>query len=125
MAKRKASRGDFNMAQAIRDQLNANRGLSLKECLAAVQGAHPTADINVQSFGVAFSNQRRKLGIKGKRRGRKVRVMKPGAAGGRAAAGAKPVKIEHLQAARKFMAEVGDAEVAVAAVRALAQLQIG
>lgn len=124
MAKKKASRGEFNMAQAIRDQLTVNRGLSLKECLAAVQGAHPTASINVQSFGVAFSNQRRKLGIKGKRRGKKVRVMKPGAAG-RAAGAAKPVKMEHLQAARKYMAEVGDAETAIAAVRALAQLQIG
>jgi hypothetical protein len=111
------------MSQAIRDQLTANRKLSLRECREAVHAANPSVAINANSFGVAFSNQRRKLGIKGGRRGRRVRVMKPGAAG-RAAAGLS-VKIEHLQAARRFMAEVGDADTAVAAVRALAQLQIG
>lgn len=126
MAKRKASRGEFNMSQAIREQLSANRKLSLRECREAVEAAHPGVAINQNSFGVAFSNQRRKLGIKPGRRGRRVRVMKPGAAGAGAARGAgKPVKMEHLQAARKYMAEVGNAETAIAAVRALAQLQIG
>lgn len=122
MAKRKASRGEFNMSQAIRDQLTANPKLSLRECREAVEAANPSVKINVNSFGVAFSNQRAKLGIKSKRGRKRVRVMKPAAA---AAAASKPVKMEHLQAARKFVAEIGNADVAVAAVKALAQLQIG
>ncbi|MFV0445597.1 MAG: hypothetical protein ACK5Q5_18605 [Planctomycetaceae bacterium] len=125
MAKRKATRGEFNMSAAIRDQLQANPKLSLRECMEAVATAHSTDKINPNSFGVAFSNQRRRLGIKGRRGGRRVRVMKPGAVGRPAANSNKPVRMEHLQAARRFMAEVGDAETAVAAVRALAQLQIG
>jgi hypothetical protein len=119
MAKRKASRGEFNMSAAIRDQLTANPKLSLRECREAIAAANPSVSINVNSFGVAFSNQRRKLGIKSRRGRKRVRVMKPGAAHA-----AKPIRIEHLQAARKYMSEVGDAETAVAAVRALAQLQV-
>ena len=121
MAKRKASRSGFNMSEAIREHLKANPKSSLKECREAVQAAHPKEKINPNSFGVAYSSQRKKLGLKPRRGGKKtVRRRKPG----RPAASAASVSIEHLQAARKYMAEVGDAETAVAAVRALAQLQI-
>jgi hypothetical protein len=127
MAKRRAGRGGFNMAEAIREQLKANPDASLKECLAAVEAAHPEVKVNANSFGVAFSNQRRKLGLKPRRRGRVVRRRKPGMAAGpvrAVAVSSGGLNMELLQAARKFVAVAGDADTAVAAVRALALLQI-
>jgi hypothetical protein len=125
MAKKKASRDGFNMAQAIRDELTANNSLTLKECLAAVQTKYPDQVINPNSFGVAFSNQRAKLGLKPRRGRRKmVRRRKPGPGRPPVAAVARPVNLEHLQAARKFVSEIGNAETAIAAVRQLATLQI-
>lgn len=126
MAKKKAGRGDFNMSQAIRDELQANSEISLKDCLAAIQAKHPGLDVNSNSFGVAFSNQRAKLGLKKRRGGKTVRRRKPGA--GAAAAPsqvARPVNLDVLQAARRYVAAVGDAETAIAAVRQLQTLQIG
>ncbi len=128
MAKRKAGRGDFNMAEAIRSQLTANPELSLKECQEAVASANPGVEINNNSFGVAFSNQRRKLGLKPRRRGRVVRRRKPAdnAAPARSTASSAAtgsLNMELLQAARKYVAVAGDADTAVAAVRALALLQ--
>lgn len=126
MAKKKAARDGFNMAQAIRDELTANNSLTLKECLAAVQAKYPDQPINPNSFGVAFSNQRAKLGLKSRRGRRKmVRRRKPGPGRPPLAAVSRPVNLEHLQAARKFVAEIGDADTAIAAVRQLATLQIG
>lgn len=125
MAKRKAGRGGFNMAEAIRDELKKNPDLSLKECLAAVQAVHPGFAPKSTSFGVAFSNQRRKLGLKPRRRGKTVRRRMPGAAPKAAATTSGGLNMELLQAARKFVAVAGgDADTAVAAVRALALLQI-
>lgn len=126
MAKKKAARGEFNMAQAIRDELSANKDLSLRECKEAVQAKYPGQSLNPNSFGVAFSNQRAKLGLKPRRGGRKtVRRRKPGR--GRAAAAApttRSINLEHLQAAKRFVAEVGSSEAAIAAVKQLATLQI-
>jgi hypothetical protein len=123
MAKKRASRGDFNMAAAIRAELEKNKALSLKECMAAVTASNPGQTINPSSFGVALSNQRKKLGIKtGRGRKKTVRRAKPGAL--RAAAAPQTVNLSALQAARKFLAEVGDVEVALTAVKQLQALQI-
>ncbi|MCA9053405.1 MAG: hypothetical protein KDA75_06185, partial [Planctomycetaceae bacterium] len=78
MAKRKASREGFNMSRAIREYLEANPDSSLRECREAIQAANPREAINQNSFGVAFSNQRQKLGLKPRRRGKTVRRRKPG-----------------------------------------------
>lgn len=126
MAKKKAGRGDFNMSQAIRDELQANPEISLKDCLAAIQSKHPGLSVNPNSFGVAFSNQRAKLGLKKRRGGKTVRRRKPGAVRTAVATqAAKPVNLDVLQAARRYVAVVGDAETAIAAVRQLQTLQIG
>lgn len=123
MAKRRAGRDGFNMAEAIRVELGKNSELSQKECLAAVEASNPGQKLNKQSFGVAFSNQRRKLGLKPRRRGRTVRRRMPGRPAAAATTGGLNMGL--LQAARKFVAEAGgDADTAVAAVRALALLQI-
>jgi hypothetical protein len=89
-----------------------------------VKQKYPEQSINENSFGVAFSNARRKLGIKGRRGRRMVRRRKPGAARTVAAAGAA-VNMELLQAARKYLAVAGNADAAVTAIKQLQQLQIG
>ncbi|MEZ6065388.1 MAG: hypothetical protein R3B90_06685 [Planctomycetaceae bacterium] len=132
MAKKRASSDGFNMAGAIREALEKLGDVSQAECLEAVQAANPGVDINKQSFGVAFSNQRRKLGMKPRRGGRKsVKRRKPGARPvGRPAGttsrstGSVTLNMEALQAARKFVAEVGGVDVAMEAVKQLLTLQI-
>ena len=83
---------------------------------------------NRNSANVAFSNARRKLGIKGRRR-KAVRVRKPAAAAGRrttakAASSGDTLNFNVLKLARKFIAEAGGAEAAQAAIQQVAALQI-
>jgi hypothetical protein len=122
MAKKRSASG-FNMAAEIRGLLTQNRDLSGKEVYAALKKKFPKEGINESSCGVAFSGARKKLGISAKR-GKKrktakttVRKMKPTAA-------AQAVDLTALQAAAKFVSEVGDAEKAIAAIRQLRSLQI-
>jgi hypothetical protein len=124
MAKKKASRGEFNMSAAIRSELESNPNISLRECLAAVQSKYPNQQINENSFGVAFSNQRIRLGLSRRRGGRKsVRRRKPGAVAASRSAGTA-LDLDVLQAARKYVAAVGDSDKAIAAIRQLQTLQI-
>lgn len=126
MAKKKAAEGadGFNLSKAIRDVLTENRNLSGREVVAELEKKYPGATINKSSAYVAFSNARKKLGIKGGRR--KVRLRKP--KGGRVMK-AGPARVvldmDLLKAAKKFVAEVGSAEKAIAAVQQIVALQIG
>ncbi len=123
MAKKKSASG-FNMAAEIRSLLRQNRSLSGSEVYAALKKKFPRQRINESSCGVAFSGARKTLGIAQKKTGRKrtiakktVRKMKPAAA-------AQAVDMVTLQAAAKFVSEVGGAEKAIAAIRQLRSLQI-
>lgn len=122
MAKKRASRG-FNMAAAIRDVLTETPKLSGREVREAVQKQYPDQEINEKSFGVAFSNARRKLGIKG-RGGRKViRRAKPGVARATVSV-AGGVNFDLLQSARKLLEVAGNADTAITAIKQLQALQI-
>ena len=128
MAKKKPGRGDFNMAEAIRNELRADPDVSLADCRAAVSAKYPSQTINPTSFGVAYSNQRKNLGLKPRRGRRKtVRRAKPavGATGFKAATAVRVMSLEHLQAARRCVTEIGDADTAIAAIKQLANLQFG
>lgn len=109
---------DFNMAAAIRTQLEANPKLSLRETREAVQGAHPREKINVNSFGVAFSTQRRKLGIKAKGRKRTATTSAPQPAAAPRLVGRSPtgsngmVPLSSLETAKQFITEAGGLEQA-------------
>ncbi len=126
MAKKRAS-GGFNMAQEIRALLRGNRGMSGKEVFESLVKNFPSQNINKASCGVAFYGARDALGIKstrpaGKKRKKATRkkvVVKrtPAAAG-------KLVDIAALQAAAKYLSEVGDAGQAIDAIRQLKSLQI-
>ena len=123
MAKKKEASG-FNMAAEIRSLLRQNRSLSGQDLYKALKKKFPRQKINESSCGVAFSGARKKLGISPLKAGKKrkaakkiVRKMKPAAA-------AQAVDLTPLQAAAKFVSEVGDAEKAVAAIRQVRALQI-
>jgi hypothetical protein len=115
------------MAAAIRSVLESNPEISLRDCREEVKRQHPDREIKDTSFGVAFSNQRAKLGLAPRRGGRKsVRRRKPGTLP--AAAGVRPtgvgLNLDVLQAARKYVAAVGDSEQAISAIRQLQTLQL-
>ena len=119
MAK-KSSSSDFNMSEAIRDILTANPQFSNKEVHDAIMEAYPSAKINKNSFSVAYYTGRKKLGIGGTRRGRKFsnRV-------GRPAAAARPtVNLAMMQAAAKYLSEVGGAEAAIEAIKQVQAVQV-
>ena len=119
MAKKKTS--DFNMAEEIRNLLRGNRSLTGSEVLAAIRKASPGRKLNKNSFGVAFYSARKKMGIKSDKRrksGVKRTVVK------KRPAAVAAVNMDALQAAAKFVSEIGDADRAIAAVRQIRSLQI-
>lgn len=108
------------MSAAVRDVLRENPQLSGKEVEAEVKKQNPGQKINSSSLNVAFSNARKQLGIvKGKKRS--VKRRRPSAGAARSTAS---VDMGALQAARKYVSEVGDVDVALEAVRQLKTLQI-
>lgn len=120
MAKKRAA-GGINMAAEIRSILRENRSLSGNDVVAALKKKFPNETINESSAGVAFSNARRKLGIKPKRRrgpGKRTVVQK------RVPKAAPKVDFATLQAAAKFVSEIGNADKAIEAVRQVRSLQI-
>jgi hypothetical protein len=119
MPKKKSRRRSFNMSAAVRDVLTQNPKLSAREVEAEVKKQHPGQKINSKSLSVSFSSARKKLGItKGKKRS--VTRRKPSAS----ARANGTVDMAALQAARKYVAEVGDVDAALEAVRQLRTLQV-
>lgn len=121
MAKKQSAATDFKMSDAIKTVLGENPKFTGKEALDAIKSKYPDATINEKSFGVAFYNTRKKLGIASKRRGgatKKVVRKMPSVT-------ARPsMDMASLQLAVKFIAEIGDAETAIAAIKQVQGLQI-
>ncbi len=105
------------MAAEIRSLLEAHRKITMGEAVEALKAKFPSAKINGDSCAVAFYTARRKMGL-GRRR--KVQVRKP--ASSRKSGGG--LDLGALQQARRFVAEVGDADTAIAALKQLQSLQI-
>jgi hypothetical protein len=119
MAKKKA--GGINMAAEIRELLRGDRTLTGSGVVAALKEKFPKESINENSASVALYNARKALGIKRKKRrrsGKKTTVQK------RVPTAAPKVNLTALQAAAKFVAEMGSAEKAMEAVRQIRTLQI-
>ncbi len=118
MAKKKSKAADFNMSEAIRECLTENPKISCKEASAAVLAKHPTAKINDSSFTVAFYTSRKKLGIGSSRGGKKVgkKAARPAAR--------KTVDLAMMQAAAKFLSEVGGADAALEAIKQVQAVQV-
>ena len=109
MAKKKSG---VNKSQSIRDHLKVNPSATPNEIIEALgkQG------IKVSPGLVSTVKSTKKK--TGKKKGAKRTVK-------RKLPGAQTVDISALQAAAKFVAAVGDAETAVAAVKQVQSLQIG
>jgi hypothetical protein len=121
MAKKKAAgRNDFVMLAEVREILKQNPNFTGKQTLEALKERFPQQTIKENSAGVAYSKVRRELGMTNNR---KVRRPKPKS---RAAQTRQesPVTIDALQAARRYLLEVGDASTAIAAVRQVQALQL-
>jgi hypothetical protein len=122
MAKKKAApRRDFNLSAEVREILRRNRSFTGREALEALKKKFPKQPINENTFSVAYSGARKKLGII---KGRKVRRRKPATRSGAQKRSAQSVDMAALQAARKYLAEVGDPDTAIAAIKQLQSLQI-
>ncbi len=118
MAKKKSKATEFNMSEAIRGILTENPKLTSGEVYDAIVAKHPTARINESSFSVAFYASRKKLGIGSSRRGKKA-VKKTAKAAVR-----KTVDLAMMQAAAKFLSEVGGADAALQAIKQVQAVQV-
>jgi len=123
MAKKKKAKGGFNMAAEIREILRQNPKLTGSEVYDELTAKFPNENINKASAGVAFSGARKALGIKsGKRRRKKSggkKVVRK-----RVPAAAPKIALSTLQSAAKFVAEVGDPDAAIEAIRHVRTVQI-
>jgi hypothetical protein len=119
MMAKKAANAEFNMAEAIRDVLTANPKVSSREAVDAIQSKYPSAKINRNSFSVAFYTGRKKLGMGSSgRRGRIGRRV------GRGGGASHNVNVAKLQAAARFLSEVGSAEAAMEAIKLVQAIQV-
>ena len=121
MAKKRAF-GGFNMAAEIRKLLRAKRTITGREVYNALVENFPNQKIKEGSCLDAFSKTRMRMGLKkrGKKKSAAGKVVKrrlPSTA-------ATAVDFNALQAAAKFVAQVGDADTAVAAIKQLQSVQI-
>jgi len=116
MAKKKAS-GGFNMAEEIRKLLRAKRTITGREVYNALVENFPNQKIKEGSCLNAFSKTRMRMGLK-KKRGKKVVKRKM------PSTSVTAVDLNALQAAAKFVAQVGSADTAIAAIKQLQSVQI-
>lgn len=121
MAKKKASRGEFNMSAEIRDLLTADGTLTGREVFETLQAKFPGTQINEASCNVAFSNARKALGIRKSGRGKVVRRRRP-VDGRPAAAVPQNVSLEAIRAACDLLAKAGSQEAAIGIIRSLQPL---
>ena len=123
MAKKKAS-GGFNMSKEIRKLLRAKRTITGREVYNALVENFPEQKINENSCLVAFSKSRMRLGLKKKRAKKKLGARKV-VKRRRPSAAVTAVDLNALQAAAKFVALIGNADKAIAAIKQLQSVQIG
>ena len=121
MAKKKAS-GEFNMAGEIRKLLRAKRTITGREVYNELVKNFPKQKIKEGSCLVAFSKGRMRMGLKKRAKkksvaGKVVKRKMPSTA-------VTAVDLNALQAAAKFVAQIGSADTAVAAIKQLQSVQI-
>ena len=109
---------DFNMAAEIRKLLRGKRSMTGSEVYNALVENFPNQNINKNSCSVAFYKNRTKKAGKKKSVTRKVVKKK------RPSAAVTAVDLNALQAAAKFVAQIGDSDKAIAAIKQLESVQI-
>jgi hypothetical protein len=119
MAKKKMASG-FNMSEQARKLVGAKNTITGKEVYETLVKRFPKRTINEGSCLVAFSAARNQLGLskKVKKKGKKQVVMK------KMPSTVTTVDLVALQAAAKYVAQVGDADTAIAAIKHIQSVQI-
>ena len=123
MAKKKAG-GGFNMSAEIRTLLRAKRTMMGREVYNSLVENFPNQKINENSCLVAFSKTRLQMGMT-KKRAKKKSVTKKVVKRRRPSAAITAVDLNALQAAAKFVAQIGSADKGIAAIKQLQSVQIG
>ncbi|MCA9089168.1 MAG: hypothetical protein KDA90_11120 [Planctomycetaceae bacterium] len=124
MAKKRAARGDMNMSAEIREYLQANPDATGRDCFEMLQEKHPTATINEASCSVAFSNMRRKLGLRKSGRKTVVRKRRPAAVVSASRSKASGgFSLDALQTACDLIAKSGSADAAIQILESLKGLK--
>lgn len=121
MGRKKASKSGFVMAEEVRNVVSEKPDLTGPEVYATLVEKFPGEDINKNSCIVAVYSAREKLGVKGGRKKKSKGGRKPGRP---AAKASSKVDMEALQAAAKFISQIGDAEKAADAVKQVKALQL-
>jgi len=122
MAKKKAS-GSFNMAEEIRKLLQAKRTITGREAYNELVKNFPKQKINEGSCLNAFSKCRMLMGLK-KKRGKKKSATGKVVKRRLPSAAVTAVDLNALQIAAKFVAQVGSADTAIAAIKQLQSVKI-
>ena len=103
---------DFNMAEEIRLLLSKDPKMTGREVESALKKKFPRKKINPNSCGVAFSNARKKLGL------RKSFASRSYTGGG-------SIDVNVLHAAKQYLAKCGgDEGRAFAGLKQLSELQV-
>jgi len=110
----------FNMSEQIRELVGAKKTITGKEVYETLVKKFPKQTINESSCHVGFSAARNQLGLskKVKRKGKKQVVTK------KMPSTVTTVDLNALQAAATFVAQVGDADTAIASIKHLQSVQI-
>ena len=122
MAKKKV-KSDFNMSDEIRKLLRSKRTLMGREVYDTLVKNFPNQKINKNSCLVAFSKSRMQMGLT-KKVSKKKSVAKKTVKKKRPSAAVTAVDLNALQAAAKFVAQIGDSDKAIAAIKQLESVQI-
>ncbi len=109
----KKTAAEFNMAEEIRALLNKDSGMTGREVESALKKKFPRKKINPNSCGVAFSNARKKLGLR------------KSISSGRSFASNGSIDVSVLHAAKQYLAKCGgDEGRAFAVLKQLSDLQV-
>ncbi len=119
MAKKKAN-NDFNMSAEIRNLLRAKRTIMGREVYNALVEKFPKQIINKNSCLVAVYKNKNRT----KKAGKKKSVAKKTVKRQKPTATVTAVDLNALQAAAKFVAQIGSADEAIAAIKQLESFQI-
>ena len=122
MAKKKTN-NDFNMSDEIRKLLRSKRTLMGREVYDTLVENFPNQKINKNSCLVAFSKSRVQMGLT-KLVAKKKSVAKKTVKRQKPTATVTAVDLNALQAAAKFVAQIGDSDKAIAAIKQLESVQI-
>lgn len=115
MRKRKPQ---FNVSAAIRDYLAKHPDATGRQCRESIERSEGVP-LNPASFGVAMSNQRKRLGLAAKGPGGRVVATKP-----KPSSDGLEQLVNNLTAAKQFVEAVGGHERAAEALKQLAMVQI-